>query len=185
MKKNARTTYACEVTLVDALRRGETKAYDTLYQQCRPMIQHLLLQNNGNKEDSSDLLQEAMAVLHRNLQHPNFVLTSKVSTYIFSICRQQWLYQLRHHFTTTDIEPYYETLHEEGPQTPLLTDQQLAAALSQLDEKSQQLLVSFYYGNQSLAEIARDLNLSNANVAKVTRHRCVQRLREVAMRYLA
>lgn len=166
---------------LEALRKGDTKAYNDLYQQCRPIILHYVRNNHGQKEDAIDLLQEAMLVLFRNLQREDFTLKCKATSYIYVVCRQNWLYHLRKQkLASVDITSLVDILPEETKLVESLTDEQLDSVLNKLDQVSKQLLVLFYYHNQSLEQIAKQLNISNANAAKVRKFRCIDKLRELA-----
>ena len=179
-------TYISEETLVPALRRGEAKAYEYLYRDVRQLIVHLTVFNKGTADDGIDLLQEAMMVLFHNLQKPRFVLTCKVKTYLYSICRNKWFYYLKKNKVDLfDIAEFVD-IPEDPPDTDTWTkDQELKEAINNLDETCRKLLLYFYFGGLSLEEISLLLNFSNANVAKVRRFRCMERLKEKARNILA
>jgi RNA polymerase sigma factor (sigma-70 family) len=166
---------------IDALRIGYASAYQTLSRQCFPMVWKYVRNNHGSKEDAVDLLQEAMVVLYRNLQKKDFMLTCKVSSYIYAICRQNWLYFLRRQkLSSVDINSLVDIVPEETKLVESLTDEELKALLDKLDQVSKQLLDLFYYQNKSLEEIAQQLNLTNANTVKVRKFRCLNRLKQLA-----
>lgn len=166
---------------IEALRIGQASAYQNLYRQCFPMVWKYVRNNHGSKEDAIDLLQDAMVILYRNLQKENFMLTCKVSSYIYAVCRQNWLYFLRKKkLASIDINSLVDTIPEETKAIESLTDEQLNALLDKLDQVSKQLLVLFYYQNKSLEEIAAQLNLTSANTAKVKKFRCLNRLKQFA-----
>ncbi|MDO1448423.1 sigma-70 family RNA polymerase sigma factor [Rhodocytophaga aerolata] len=166
---------------IEALRTGCADAYQALSRQCFPMVWKYIRNNHGSREDAIDLLQEAMVVLYRNLQKENFVLTCKASSYIYAVCRQNWLYFLRKQkLSSIDITSLVDTVPEETKPVESLTDEQLNALLDKLDQVSRQLLVLFYYQNKSLEEIAAQLNLTSANTVKVRKFRCLNRLKQFA-----
>lgn len=174
--------YGSKEDLLAALRRGDNKAYDHLYSECRPVIFHFMARNNGTKEEGLDLLQEALIVLFKKLHQPEFSLTASPRTYIYSICRKKWLNHLRKNAPgkIIDLEDVQEHLAVDWPETDdRPTDVELEKAVSRLDELCRELIVRFYYSRQSLEEIARELNLGKANAVKVRKHRCMQRLKEL------
>lgn len=170
---------ACEQPLLSALRAGSPQVYAELYRQCRPTITRFIQLNNGRAEDAVDVLQDAMIVLFRNVQKPGFTLRCKASTYLYSVCRQLWLYQLRQQKPTTDIAGYVEILPEETHTAAMAADDLVNRALQRLDARSRDLLTDYYYKNLSLTEITEHHHLPNANCAKVRKFRCLQRLKEV------
>jgi RNA polymerase sigma factor (sigma-70 family) len=178
-------TYISEETLITGLRQGEARAYEYLYRDVRQLIVHLVEFNRGTAEDATDLLQEAMVVLFHNLQKPEFVLTCKVKTYLYSVCRNKWFYYLKKKkLDYFDIADYID-LPEELPDTDSWTqDQQLKEVINNLDDICRKLLLYFYFDGLSLKEIALQLDLKNANVAKARRFRCMERLKEKAKNIL-
>jgi RNA polymerase sigma factor (sigma-70 family) len=180
----ATNPYLSEAALLAALKRAEPRAYEYLYRQYRPMILNFVRTNSGTQEEGLDLFQEGLLVLYEKLQNPTFTLTSAVRTYIYSVCRQKWLYRLRQQKPIIDVEPFDEKLAQEEEFQYPLTDKQLEEAIAQLKEPCRQVLTRFYYQKQSLEEIAQALDFDSANVAKVRRFRCMEDLKKVAKRML-
>ena len=58
-------------------------------------------------------------------------------------------------------------------------DKEVENSFSQLTEICQNALKLYYYQNKSMAQIADLTNVSNANMAKKTVHRCRQSLRKL------
>ena len=67
-----------------------------LYLAYFPMILQLVINNNGNTDDAKDIYQEAIIVLYNKVKTGDFELSSKLKTYIYSICRRLWLKRLTH-----------------------------------------------------------------------------------------
>jgi RNA polymerase sigma factor (sigma-70 family) len=166
-----------EISFLNALRECNPQAYAELYRQCRPVVIRFVQLNNGRQEDAVDLLQEAVIVLFRNLQKPDFTLRCKVSTYIYSVCRQLWLYQLRRHKPLVDSMDYVEIIPDETQADAPVTEDLVNRAIDRMDDKSRELITDYYYKNLSLAEITKNQNLPNVNCAKVRKFRCLQRLK--------
>ncbi|MDQ4140215.1 MAG: sigma-70 family RNA polymerase sigma factor [Bacteroidota bacterium] len=169
--------------LTEALRKGEAKAYEKLYCKSLPSIIRFAHLNHGQAEDAQDLLQEAAIVLFRKLLKPDFVLTCAPSTYVYSVCRKKWLYQLKKRkldiINIIDTEDYIEIPDYVPNEAELLLEQRFREALNQLDEECQVILKKFYYLNLSLEEIAQSINYTSANAVKVKKFRCMQKLKDV------
>lgn len=167
--------------LVEALRRGEPKAYEEIYRESLPAISGLVCLNSGHEEDAEDLLQEALIILFRKLQQPNFVLTCKITTFIYSICRNKWLYQLAKQASALkqikDSYDFVELPDDVAGEQQDLLDKQLQKAFGHLDKNCQQILIKYYYHNQSLEDIAKSLEIYNVNAVKVKKFRCIQKLK--------
>jgi DNA-directed RNA polymerase specialized sigma24 family protein len=59
-----------------------------LYTTYFPMILQLIINNNGDEDDAKDIYQEAIIVLYNKIKSGEFELSSKLKTYIYSVCRQ-------------------------------------------------------------------------------------------------
>ena len=59
-----------------------------LYIAYFPMVLQLVINNNGDSDDAKDIYQEAIIVLYNKVKTGDFELSSKLKTYIYSICRR-------------------------------------------------------------------------------------------------
>jgi RNA polymerase sigma factor (sigma-70 family) len=73
-------------------------------------IRHFVRENSGNDQDARDLFQDIILVLFQKARHPDFILCSSLSTYIFSICRPLWFKEIRRRRLLSVSE-----VHEEYP----------------------------------------------------------------------
>ncbi|MFM7765815.1 MAG: RNA polymerase sigma factor, partial [Sphingomonadales bacterium] len=80
--------------LLDRIRSGDRSALVNIYKSQYSMIRSYVIKNQGREEDAEDLLQDALIVLWQKVQQGNFVLSSKLSTYMMAICKNLWLKRL-------------------------------------------------------------------------------------------
>jgi RNA polymerase sigma factor (sigma-70 family) len=59
------------------------------------MILDLVCKNTGNKEDAADVFQEGMIVIFEKTNLTDFTWNSSVKTFLFAVCRNKWLMELR------------------------------------------------------------------------------------------
>ena len=104
-----------EDELLFKLKRNDNTAFRTVYKECLPMVVKHIRLNNGNTEDAEDLFQEALIVLIRKLQEPGFELSSKLSSYLFSIVKKNWLYKLRGKKTWVEGGEVIEGIADDSP----------------------------------------------------------------------
>lgn len=173
--------FTANEVLVEALRQGKPKAYEEIYRDSLPSVLSFVCLNSGHEEDAEDILQEALIVLFRRLQQPGFVLTCKVTTYIYSVCRKKWLYLLSKKASSLkrikDFYEFVEVRDDVATEQQELRDTQVQKVFEQLDEKCQQILIKYYFYNQSLEDIAKSLEIYNVNAVKVKKFRCIQKLK--------
>ena len=90
--------------LINAIRDGDDSALAYLYDKNIRMIMKYILQNNGTESDATEILQDALVVLWEKILKKDFVLTSKLSTFIFGISRNIWLRELARRKKLTNLD---------------------------------------------------------------------------------
>ena len=177
--------------LVKAIKEGDKTALNFLYKKFYTVAQRLVLQNSGDEDDAADLYQEAILILYEKINSSNFNLSCSLKTYIYSICRNKWLYKLRQKAGNTpmrfdDVEDFIELADSTLGTTEedLAYDAVLQEALNKIDETCKNLLLLFYYDKLSLEIIAEKLGYNNAKTAKAKKNKCMNRVRAIAQALL-
>ena len=80
-----------ETELLHQLKKGSSKAFESLYQNHYRMVAALITRMGGDQNDVEDIFQETLFVLVKNIRRPEFKLSSKISTYMHAISRNLWL----------------------------------------------------------------------------------------------
>ena len=92
-----------ETQLIEKLKENNEQAFKLLYKYF-PKIRSYLLKFGASKQEAEDVYHEALYVLINKLQDPNFVLTSSVNTFLFSICKYKYTSLNRKKQKGIDIE---------------------------------------------------------------------------------
>jgi len=159
-------------------------ALKKLYVAYFPMVLQLIINNNGNEDDAKDIYQEAIIVLYNKVKAGNFELSSKLKTYIYSICRRLWLKRLAQlNRYGGDIHDFQEHLPVDD-EVELLNDRdiqfgKMQAALLLLGEPCKTIMEDFYIHNRSMQEICERFGYTNADNAKTQKYKCLQRLKKL------
>ena len=135
--------------------------------------------------DLSDIYQEAFLALRKHALSGRLEkVNCSMKTYLFQIGKHM-IYDL-FKYKGRNL-PYEANLHIAGEEEIEVDIQQGDALSSQqrelrirfknLDEKCRKLLTLYYYRGLTLEEIAPVAGLRNANVVKVQKHRCLEKLR--------
>lgn len=168
-----------EEELLDKLRDGNNRAFEEAYKLVFPLIFNLVNTNSGTKRDAQDLMQDTFFALVKNLRKPDFKLSCKLSTYMYSIARNLWLTKLRKNgkmiLNIDDDEQHYILVDDDEIEKKEVQEkqyQQMAEVLKNMGEKCRQIITEFYYKKTSLEKIALLLGITPAS-AKVTKHRCM------------
>jgi RNA polymerase sigma factor (sigma-70 family) len=159
-------------------------ALKRLYVAYFPMILQLIINNNGNEDDAKDVYQEAIIVLYNKVKAGDFELSSKLKTYIYSICRRLWLKRLtqlnRYGGDIRDFQEYLPVddeveLHNDRD----LQFNKMESALQLLGEPCKTIMEDFYIYNRSMQEICERFGYTNADNAKTQKYKCLQRLKKL------
>ena len=81
--------------ILDGIRDRERTILLFVYEQFYPMIREFILKNSGTEEDARDIFQESLVVIFEKLKSDRIRLTCKFKTYLYAICRNKWLMELR------------------------------------------------------------------------------------------
>ena len=155
-----------------------------IYTAYFPMVLQLILANNGNEDEAKDIYQEAIIVLYSKVKAGDFELTSKLKTYIYSVCRRLWLKRLSH------ISKYSGDIRDFNEYAPVEEDlvqheerdiqfEKMGGALKVLGEPCKTIIEDFYIYNRSMQEICEKFGYTNADNAKTQKYKCLQRLKKL------
>jgi RNA polymerase sigma factor (sigma-70 family) len=155
-----------------------------LYKSHFPMIFKLIINNNGNEDDAKDIYQEGIIILHDKIKSGDFELTSKLKTFLYSVCRRLWLKRLNQKSRFSEnikdyedhfiVEPEIANHEEKDQQFEIM-----GTALSQLGEPCKTIIEDFYMNNQSMQDICDKFGYTNADNAKTQKYKCLQRLKKL------
>ena len=154
------------------------KAFRELY-KLYPRIEKVIVSKGATKADASDVFQEALIVLHRNLEKSDFTLTASFYTYLHSVSRFIWKDQQRqfskqelHDLKTDEVSIFHSVLEEKKYQ---LAEQ----AFRELGERCQQLLQWFYLKKMSFKDIAEGMQFKSEKIAKNQKYKCLKKAKGI------
>ncbi len=166
--------------LINAIGNGDDSALAYLYDKNIRMIMKYILQNNGTGSDAAELLQDALVVLWEKILRENFVLTSKLSTFLFGIVRNKWLRELSRRKKLTSLDELNHNPDEFSDITEKIENDELMEivkkCMGELSDLCKNILVKFYFEEKSMLEISQSLNLANEDVAKSKKYQCKKEL---------
>lgn len=166
--------------ILTMVQQNDDSALAHLYERNLRMILKLVTQNNGTEADALEILQETLITFWENARKSNFILSSKISTYLYGIAKNKWLHELarrRKHKSLGEIEnnPAPTIGADDRIEEEELTEI-VKNCISRLSPLCQQILVAFYYEGHSMQEISQSLGLANENVAKSKKYQCKKEL---------
>ncbi len=165
-----------EAELFERIKKGDEDALEVIYKKYYRMMTKLVLSNNGTEEEAKDIYQEALLVFWQKSVSGKLVLTSKISTYIYSICLNLWRKELerkkRHSYEEKDGVQHMDLEAKEKARIVL-------GCIDQLGDTCKKVLMYYYYDGLSMQDIAEKLGFANTNTAKTKKYKCKKKLDEV------
>lgn len=154
---------------------GDEKALEILYSKYYRMMTKLVTSNSGTEEEAKDVYQDALVVFWQKAVSGNLVLTSKISTYVYSICQNLWRKELdRKRRLSHEEKDSVEHMDFDQPERARV----ISECINQLGETCQKVLMFYYFDGMSMQEIADKLGFANTNTAKTKKYKCKQKLDE-------
>ena len=168
----------------DALRQAlvtkRAQAMRQLYRQAYPPVRRYIGRHGGLEQDAQDIFQDALIVLYEQATSGTLVLTAAASTYLLSVSRNLWHQELRRRARLRcESLPATATLAQEDAEEGEAAEPTLAVLdyVERLGETCKNLLLSFYYFQQPLAQIAETHGYRTVRSATVQKFKCLERLR--------
>jgi RNA polymerase sigma factor (sigma-70 family) len=149
-----------------------------------PMVLQLIINNNGTADDAKDVYQEAIIVLYNKIKSGKFELSSKLKTFLYSVCRKLWLKRLsqlsRYGGDIKDFEDHMPMEEESDMHAGReLQFTKMEGALQLLGEPCKTIIEDFYIHNHSMQDICERFGYTNADNAKTQKYKCLQRLKKL------
>lgn len=146
----------------------------------------MIIVNSGSHDEAKDIFQDAVMVLYDRLIQGNFELNSKLSTFLYAVCRRLWLKQLTGRgisAKTTDISDLEDILlvEDDIEKHEIMESNfaQMRAALNKLGEPCKTLLKDFYIADMSMLQIKDKFGYTSTDNAKTQKYKCLQRLKRL------
>lgn len=148
------------------------------------MVVNLICTNNGSEQEAKDVYQEAVLAFYQKVQQPEFVLTCKIKTYLYAVCRRLWLKRLaekkRFHGNIEESESF---LGIEEEMADIVEKEKrfdtMSRAMEGLGEPCLSIIKDFYIHDLSMEVIGGKFGYTNADNAKNQKYKCLQRLKKL------
>jgi RNA polymerase sigma factor (sigma-70 family) len=180
MSASTPSGFAAEQYFIEGIRKGDKKVLDEIYKKFYPRTQYMVTRNSGTEEDARDLFQEALVAVFDRTNGRPLELTCQFGTFLYSICRNLWLKQLRKrsvHFI--DISEAEDNLpnEEELEEVTLWHDryQLYMRKFAEIGEQCRQLLLRFMQG-ADMKTIAAEFGFASESYAKKRKFKCKEQL---------
>jgi RNA polymerase sigma-70 factor (ECF subfamily) len=155
----------------------DPEAEAELCRRLAPRVRLYGLRHLGNEAAAADLMQQVMLLMIERLRARALREPERLASFVFGICRMVVLDLRRGHARRERLlETYGEVLLPPAAPPPNPDHKRLAHCLETLPERERTVLLLTFYDDMPAKTLARELDLSPANV-RVIRHRGLARLR--------
>jgi RNA polymerase sigma-70 factor, ECF subfamily len=165
--------------LVRQIGAGDHEAEAELFRRMAPRIRLYGLRHLRDVHASDDLTQQVLITTLKALREGRLREPEKLASFVFGTCRMTVL-DLRRGAQRKErlLEQFGADLYRSAEwSTPRLHHDLLQRCLQNLKERERTVVVMSFYDEQTGADVASLLGISEANV-RVIRHRAIRQLRE-------
>lgn len=166
-----------DATLARRVAAGDPEAESELCRRLAPRVRLYGLRHLRDDAAAADLMQQVMLLMIERLRAGALREPEQLASFVFGICRLLLLDLRRGHARRERLlETYGEALLPPETPAPDIDSARLAHCLECLPERERTVLLLTFYDDMPADALARELDLSPANV-RVIRHRGLARLR--------
>lgn len=159
--------------VLEKISRGDEKALDYLYRKYYKMMTNIVLKNNGTEQEAKDIYQDALIVFWQKVISNQLVLTSKISTYLYSVCLNLWRKELERKSKLSneqkDEAQYMD--QDSGERNRIIRE-----CIGELGDTCKSILMFYYFDDMSMQDIADKLGMANTETVKTKKYKCKKRL---------
>lgn len=152
---------------------GDESALDFLYKKYYRMMTKLVISNSGTEDEARDVYQDALIVFWEKARSGNLVMTSKISTFIYSICLNLWRKELERKSRLSNEEKddvEYQDMESDE------RERIIRECINELGDTCRRILMYYYFDGMSMNDIAEKLGYANTDTAKTKKYKCKKRL---------
>jgi RNA polymerase sigma-70 factor (ECF subfamily) len=166
-----------DADLAPRIAQGDREAEAAMCRRMGPRIRLYGLRHLRSPSAADDLVQQVLLKVLEALRAARLREPDKLAQFVLGTCRMTVLDLRRSSQRQEELMTRYGSDLVPGPPPmPRLDDDQLARCVQALKERERSVIVMTFYDQQTAAQSAAFLGISEANV-RVIRHRAVQQLR--------
>jgi RNA polymerase sigma-70 factor (ECF subfamily) len=166
-----------DADLAPRIAQGDGEAEAEMCRRMGPRIRLYGLRHLRSASAADDLVQQVLLKVLEALRNTRLRETDKLAQFVLGTCRMTVLDLRRSSQRQEELLTIFgRDLAPEPSPMPGVDDRQLAGCVQALKERERSVVVMTFYDEQTAAETARFLGISEANV-RVIRHRAIQQLR--------
>jgi RNA polymerase sigma factor (sigma-70 family) len=162
--------------VIAQIKSGNENALEFLYKKNYKSILKMIVSNNGNEQEAKDIFQEAIIFFWQKANKADFVLSSRIGTYLYAVSKNLWLKEL-------DRKSRHSSEQKDTAEEMTMDKQErskvIEEAINSLGSSCRKILMYYYFDGLSMQDIATRLGLANSDTAKTKKYKCKERLFDI------
>jgi len=171
-----------DADVINTLREG-ADGLDLLYKRHKSYCINFMKSIYKDHEELKDIYHDAVMVFYEKINTPGFELTCSIQTYLNTVCRNQILKRVNHSKKykiegSDENNDILDSISDTLAEVDDLNNDRIRimkVILEKMKENSAkcyEMLMRFWYKNQTMDMIANGMNFANADSAKNQKARC-------------
>jgi len=155
--------------IIDSIRKRDDRAFKYLQVKFQDSIRLMVTELGGSPEDAKDVFSEGLIALIHLVDRKDFVLTCKLGTLVYALCKKTWMQHLEkqvavknYHVRKLESTPDWDFTEESDKQ---LYQDIFWESFTQLEKVCQEILEG-YLKEVSPKDIAEKLGYSYGYIRK-------------------
>ena len=166
---------------LQGLLSNDREVVQLIYREFAPKIESVIIGLGGSRQDARDVFQDALIIIWRNANQPEFKLTSSFYSYLHGICRYVWLRKRKKKDNNTvtmkelkELKSEYDIHHD---MEAIARRRLFHYHLRRIGQNCRRLLQMFFEG-RSMREIGDALSIATEHATRNRKYRCQKKLEE-------
>ena len=164
--------------LIQGIIQADPRQVERLYAEFLPGIVRYVTENSGSEAEARDIFQEAVIVIYKKVLSKTLELEVPLKAYLFAICRNLWLSQLRYKKSKRTTEAGEQLFDLDADTVNKMEKTQMEQLFHKhfknLESKCRDILKSFF-SKEPMKAIAERYKTSESYIKK-RKHHCKSQL---------
>lgn len=165
-------------TLLKGILKQDDKILNWLYDNYFHDVKNHVMRNSGSQDDASDIFQDTIIILYKQVRENSLELTSDLKGYFFGIARNLWNAALRKKMETLEIQSDIPEADDEDEWHEILIERVVSKAFEKLSPDNQVILNLFAEG-MSYDDIASKMDLKSETYARRKKYLAKEALMDI------
>jgi RNA polymerase sigma factor (sigma-70 family) len=167
-----------DANIIDGVRNQDDKVLNWLYDNYLQSVKKYVISNNGSSDDVSDVFQDSIIILYKQITEGSLNLTTDLKGYFFGIARNVWNSQLRTKQRNVELEVDYADEEQNDDSGDPILERIICRAVEKLKPDQQEVL-NLYSEGLSYEDIAIKMNFKNETYARRKKYLSKEALLEI------